>query len=272
MEASGIGERRKNALSWKIEKTGNSVIVYMNSNPMNLMNEKFFNDLQNTFDIIQNDYPENPVVLASSERVFSAGLDIKHHFSFFKTADRERIKQWYKQFVASLLRIFTYERPTVAAVNGHAIAGGLIIALCCDYRVCVDSGARFGLNEITIGFPIPAAVARIVLYVLGEKTTQSVLMTGHLYEPSKAKDAGFFNETCEAERLIPYCADFAGQYGPHLLPGYAFSKKALQYGVVKDIKQICSEIDEELPSVLKSAGVLKSLGKMVRILGGNKQD
>ncbi len=272
MGTSYIGEKRENALSWKIEETGGVVVVYMNSNPMNLMNEEFFNDLQDTFLVIEKDYPESPVVLASSERVFSAGLDIKRHFSLFKTVDQDRIRQWYKQFISSLMRIFTYERPVVAAVNGHAIAGGLIIALCCDYRICVDSGARFGLNEITIGFPLPAVVGRIILYALGEKTTRHVLMTGHLYEPSAAKEIGFFNEICEAEKLIPYCVDFAGQYSPHLLPGYAFSKKALRYGVVKDIERTCSEIDKELPSVLTSSGVLKSLEKMVKILCGKKQN
>ena len=142
-------------MSWEIERTGDVAVVRMNSNPMNVINEGFFSDLEEAFSTLESAHSESPVVLTSSQRAFSAGLDLKYHFSLFTNGDEEEIWQWYKRFRGALLRVFNYEKPVVAAVNGHAIAGGLILALCCDYRVCVDSGARFGLNEITIGFPLP---------------------------------------------------------------------------------------------------------------------
>ena len=217
-------------MSWEIERIGDVAVVRMNSNPMNVIAEDFFSDLDEAFTTLESDHAQNPVVLTSSQRTFSAGLDLKYHLSLFTTGDEEQIWQWYRRFRGTMLRIFSYERPVVAAVNGHAVAGGLILALCCDYRVCVDSGARFGLNEITIGFPLPSAIAQIVLYVLGTAVAQQVMTTGFLYESRDAVSLGFFDESCEADKLVSHCVEFAGQYGPLLVPGYAFSKRALRRG------------------------------------------
>ena len=258
-------------MSWEIEKTGNVAVVRMNSNPMNVMNEGFFSDLQEAFATLESDHAESPVVLTSSQRVFSAGLDLKYHLSLFTAGDEEEIWQWYTRFRGALLRVFAYERPVVAAANGHAIAGGLILALCCDYRVCVDSGARFGLNEITIGFPVPSAIAQIVLYVLGTAIAQQVMTTGFLYEPRDAVRLGFFDESRKEERLLSHCVEFAGQYGPSLIPGYAFSKRGLRREVVANMEGVCAEADRELPEILRSPGVLESLGTLVETLEKKKR-
>ena len=257
-------------MSWEIERIGDVAVVRMNSNAMNVINEGFFSDLDEAFTTLESDHAESPVVLTSSQRAFSAGLDLKYHLSLFSAGDEEEIWQWYRRFRGALLRVFTYERPVVAAVNGHAIAGGLILALCCDYRVCVDSGARFGLNEITIGFPIPSSIAQIVLYVLGTAIAQQVMTTGFLYEPRDAVNLGFFDESREADKLLSHCVDFAGQYGPSLIPGYAFSKMALRREAVANMEGVCAEADRELPRVLCSRGVLESLAALVESLGKKK--
>ena len=257
-------------MSWKIEKTGEVAVVRMNSNPMNVMNEGFFSDLEEAFATLESTHPQSPVVLTSSQKAFSAGLDLKYHLSLFSAGDEEEIWRWYKRFRGALLRVFTYERPVVAAVNGHAVAGGLILALCCDYRVCVDLGARFGLNEITIGFPVPSSIAQIVLYVLGTAIAQQVMTTGFLYEPRDAVRLGFFDESRDADKLLSHCVEFAGQYGPSLIPGYAFSKRALRREVVANMEGACAELDRELPGILRSRGVLESLRSLVETLGKKK--
>lgn len=258
-------------MSWQIERIGDVAVVSMNSNPMNVMGEGFFSDLEEAFATLESDHTESPVVLTSSEKAFSAGLDLKYHLSLFASGDEEEIRQWYERFRGALFRVFTYERPVVAAVNGHAIAGGLILALCCDYRVCVDSGARFGLNEVTIGFPVPSAIAQIALYALGTAVAQQVMTTGFLYEPRDAVRLGFFDESREADELLSHCAQFAGQYGPSLIPGYAFSKRALRREVVANMEGACAEVDRGLPGILRSPGVLESLGALVETLGKKKR-
>ena len=109
-----------------------------------------------------------------------------------------------------------------------------------------------------------------MLYVLGTATAQRVITTGFLYEPRDAVALGFFDESCEADKLLSHCIEFAGQYGPSLIPGYTFSKRALRREVVANMEGACAELDRELPGILRSQGVLESLGALLETLGKKK--
>jgi enoyl-CoA hydratase len=91
-------------------------------------------------------------------------------------------------------RLFQYPRPTVGAVNGHAIARGLITALDCDFRVVARKPARFGLNEVRIGIPMPAVYVEIIKYALGDQIGALAALRGKLYELDEAARRGFFHE------------------------------------------------------------------------------
>jgi enoyl-CoA hydratase len=83
--------------------------------------------------------------------------------TFFGSGNLDKIREWYRNYRATNLRIFQYPRPPVAAVNGHAIAGGLITALDCDFRIAARKSTKlFGLNEVPIGIPMPAAYVEII--------------------------------------------------------------------------------------------------------------
>ncbi|NIP31143.1 MAG: enoyl-CoA hydratase/isomerase family protein, partial [Candidatus Dadabacteria bacterium] len=154
-------------MSWELEIVDGVAVISMNSNAMNIMNNQFFKDLNGTLDEIEASHGNKPVVLTSSANAFSAGLDINEVLPLFSSKNKDAIKLWYENFKNSILRVFSFERPMIAAVNGHAIAGGLILAMCCDYRFVVDDNSKFGLNEISIGFPLPGSIAEIIKHVLG---------------------------------------------------------------------------------------------------------
>jgi enoyl-CoA hydratase len=96
----------------------------------------FFTDLHDAFDRLERDFNPHPVVLTGQGDVFSAGIDFQYSFDIFGSGDLD-----YRNYRATNLRIFQYPRPTVAAINGHAIAGGLITALDCDFRVAARKSA-----------------------------------------------------------------------------------------------------------------------------------
>jgi enoyl-CoA hydratase len=134
---------------------------------VNVQNDHFFADLHAAFDRLEREFSDLPVVLTGQGDVFSAGIDFQYSFGIFGSGSQDTIRQWYRTYRETNLRIFQYPRPTVAAVNGHAIAGGLITALDCDFRVAARKSARFGLNEVPIGIPMPAAYVEIIKYALG---------------------------------------------------------------------------------------------------------
>ena len=80
---------------------------------------------------------------SSTGAVFSAGLDFDHHFPLFARRSLKEIDAWFEVYRATNLRLFTYPRPTVAAINGHAYAGGLITALACDHRIAAEGTLQF---------------------------------------------------------------------------------------------------------------------------------
>jgi enoyl-CoA hydratase len=117
-------------MPWTIERKHDHVaVVTMNTNKVNAQNSVFFADLHATFDRLEAEFSDCAVVLSGTGTVFSAGLDFDHHFPLFARCSLKEIEAWFEAYRTTNLRLFTYPRPTVAAINGHAYAGGLITAL-----------------------------------------------------------------------------------------------------------------------------------------------
>jgi enoyl-CoA hydratase len=112
-------------MPWKIErKHDHVVVVTMNTNKVNAQNPAFFTDLHAAFDRLEAEFDDCAVALTGTGKVFSAGLDLDHHFAVFARRSIKEIDDWFAAYRATNLRLFTYPRPTVAALNGHAYAGG----------------------------------------------------------------------------------------------------------------------------------------------------
>ncbi|MGX1021176.1 enoyl-CoA hydratase [Pseudomonas sp. Y3 TE3536] len=241
-------------MAWQIDVIDGCAVVRMNSNKVNVQNATFFKDLHDAFDRLEEEFSELPVVLTGEGNVFSAGIDFKYSFDVFGSLDQERIRQWYAEYRATNLRIFQYPRPTVAAINGHAIAGGLITALDCDFRIAARKPAKFGLNEVPIGIPMPAAYVEIIKYALGTQVGALTTLKGELYSLEEAEKLGFFHEVVEESELLSRAIAYARCITPDCNVAYAMSKKALQDAVIQQIEQRTTLLDSELPAGMSDAG------------------
>lgn len=241
-------------MAWQIEVIDGCAVVRMNSNKVNVQNATFFKDLHDAFDRLEEEFSELPVVLTGEGNVFSAGIDFKYSFDVFGSLDQDRIRQWYAEYRATNLRIFQYPRPTVAAINGHAIAGGLITALDCDFRIAARKPAKFGLNEVPIGIPMPAAYVEIIKYALGTQVGALTTLKGELYSLEEAEKLGFFHEVVEESELLSRAIAYARCITPDCNVAYAMSKKALQDAVIQQIEQRTTLLDSELPAGMSDAG------------------
>ena len=196
-------------MAWDIEVLNGCAVVRMNTNKVNVQNDRFFADLHDAFDRLEREFSDLPVVLTGQGDVFSAGIDFQYSFGIFGSGSHDTIRQWYRTYRETNLRIFQYPRPTVAAVNGHAIAGGLITAFDCDFRVAARKPARFGLNEVPIGIPMPAAYVEIIKYALGGPVAALATLRGKLYELEEASRLGFFHEVVEPDKLLETAISYA---------------------------------------------------------------
>ena len=133
----------------------------------------------------------------------------------FARRNLKEIDDWFAAYRATNLRLFTYPRPSVAAINGHAYAGGFITAIDCDYRIAADRALQFALNEVPIGIPIPAVYCEIIKYTVGTQTASEFTLLGRLYDLAAGSRMGVVQKTVASDELL----DAAVAWAAHVKPG-----------------------------------------------------
>ncbi|MGN7725565.1 enoyl-CoA hydratase/isomerase family protein [Luteimonas sp. 22616] len=131
------------------------------------------------------------VVLSGGPKVFSAGLDVPFLLTL---ADRDALKAAWEQFFAAARALAACPVPVAAAINGHAPAGGCVLALCCDYRVMASGPYRIGLNETQVGLVAPDGIQRLMRRAVGAHRAERLLVSGELVESEQALALGLVDE------------------------------------------------------------------------------
>jgi methylglutaconyl-CoA hydratase len=171
------------------------------------------------------------LILTGAGKAFCAGMDLDNLKSLTGRTPEENVKD--SQTMGLLFRsIYEFPKPTIAAVNGPAIAGGCGIATLCDFTLA-SREAKFGYTEVRIGF-LPAIVSTFLLRQIGEKQARDLLMTGRIISADEAYRIGLVNEVVDPETLIPRARELAAQLMENspaslaatkqLLTGYSFEE------------------------------------------------
>jgi len=128
-----------------------------------------------------------PLLFTGAGDAFSAGLNLRE----VERLDEAGMTEFLDRLVSFFQTIWLYPGPTAAAVNGHAIAGGCILAMCCDHAVATDnSRARIGLNEVAIGLRFPPALLRFVQATVSPPNLNEVVLGAGLHKPHDALRLG----------------------------------------------------------------------------------
>lgn len=164
-----------------------------------------------------------PVLLTGAGDVFSAGLDLEE----VAELDLPRARRLLEALEGTVEALFTYPAPTVALVNGHAIAGGCVLALCCDHRVAAaDPRARIGLNEVAAGLAFPPKTLAMIRARLGTPGAERAILGARLHDQASAREAGLVDEIAEDGRSVAL-ARLEG-LASHPRDAYARAKRALR--------------------------------------------
>jgi enoyl-CoA hydratase len=126
------------------------------------------------------------VVITGQGKVFCGGLDLVTIWDY----DRAAMGDFVDAFERMFTRVLAFPRPLVAAVNGHALAGGCILAMAADLRVAAPGPYQIGLNEVAIGIPFPAAPYEIAVRATPRAARAAVLVQGRRFSPEEAVAAG----------------------------------------------------------------------------------
>jgi methylglutaconyl-CoA hydratase len=148
------------------------------------------------------------VIITGAGKAFCAGMDLDELKSLTGKSHAENVED-SRRVARFVRRLYDFPKPTIAAVNGAAIAGGTGIATMCDFTLAVPE-AKFGYTEVRIGF-VPAIVSSILVWQVGHKIARDLLLTGRIFDSAEAHDLGLVNEVLPIERLMPRTRELAVQ-------------------------------------------------------------
>jgi len=164
-------------------------VLQMDRPPVNAMNSEFLLGLETAWQQAC-DAGARGVVISGREGLFSAGLDVPALLEL----SAEGVFGFWQVFFRVVGRLGGSPVPVVAAITGHAPAGGAVLALHCDYRVATRGEYRIGLNEVQVGLPVPAGILQVLQSVVGERQAARLAMTGALVTPEEALCLGLVDE------------------------------------------------------------------------------
>jgi enoyl-CoA hydratase/carnithine racemase len=193
-------------------------LVKLDRGVTNAIHLNLVEKLSEAFKYLKHDTEVYALVLGSSnDRFFSIGFDI---LSLFERS-REDFAAFYQAFNRLCLELYTFPKPTVAAISGHAIAGGCILALCCDYRFISEGHKLIGLNEVKLGVPVPYPADCILRQVVGARHAREVMEEGEFYPPEQAYEIGLVDQILPLEEILPAAIEKASKLGA--LPQQAYT-------------------------------------------------
>lgn len=162
------------------------------------------------------------LVLASAlPKIFSGGWDLPD----LTARPFEEFEAFVNAYCDLIREIFVYGGPVIVALNGHAVAGGLILAVAADERIAADSDAVFGLSEVALGVPVPRPLLEIFRHALGTRGMERLAASGENLPVSRAQEFGLIDRVVPAGELIDRAVERARQLASNSPEAHAEIKR-----------------------------------------------
>jgi enoyl-CoA hydratase/carnithine racemase len=217
---------------FSVEPRDEIALVRIDRPPANAMDRQLLADAVATCEQLAAEEPA-AVVLTGREGFFSAGADLK----LAPTLDAEAQAAMVEGINRMAAGWYGFPRPVVCAVNGHAIAGGMILALCGDHRVA-GPGGRFGLTEVRAGIPYPAVAIAVVRAELSPPAARELVLRGELFDAPGARDRGLLDEVVEPDAVLDRALEIAGELAALPAQTYAYIKAQLRAPVIAEARRV----------------------------------
>lgn len=198
-------------------------LMRMTRPPANILDLAYLDAMADKFEELAKDDALRSLVVSGQDSVFSAGLDLKT-VPFYDPDEQNRM-------IAAINRAFgglyCFPRPTIAAINGHAIAGGMVLALCCDYRIARTDNCRLGLAEVRVGVPYPLAAIEAAAAELPRQAGRNMILFRRDIDATTALEWGVVDQLMPAEDLMEAAMNKARELAE--LPRSTYTKVKRQY-------------------------------------------
>lgn len=160
------------------------------------------------------------VLSGSNTKFLSIGWDLPALVEL----DRDGFRAFFHAYNQACLELFTLPLPTVAALRGHAVAGGCLLALACDWRIIAEGRKLMGLNEVKLGVPIPWPGDRILRHVAGDRVARILTEEGEMVPAQKLLAFGLVDQIVDLDAVEPTALELAARLGAAPQGGLAVIK------------------------------------------------
>ena len=223
----------------ELEHKEGVAIVKLNRGVINALNMHVLREMGDVLQDIKDDPRVCALVITSAnDKFFSIGFDLPELYPL----PPQEFAAFFRTYNFLCLDLYRFPKPTIAALTGHATAGGCIMALCADYRFMADGRRLIGVNEIRLGVPITYLAYCIFQQLLGEIRTREVVYSGELYPPQEALQLGMVDQVFVIDEVVSAATEKASDLGKMLQGAFALDKR-LRVRAIE--AQVLSYLEEE---------------------------
>ncbi len=238
----------------EMSRRGDIAVLTMVHGKANALDIELLEGLIGEFETLRA-APERAVVLTGQGRMFSAGVDLP------RLADGG--PDYVRRFLPALHRlydtVFFFGKPVVAAVNGHAIAGGCVLECCADRRIAAKDGGRIGVTELLVGVPFPAMAFEVMRFATAPQYFADGILSGATYLPDIALQRGLIDEVVEPSALLDRAVAAAETLAALPPRAFEFTKRQIRQPVTDAMERHAPRIDKVAGEIWTSPATIEHI-------------
>lgn len=220
------------------EEKENIGIIKLNNGITNAIDIDLVKDFEKNLNIAEKNF--KGLIITGNEKFFSMGFNLPKLLKL----DRKDFENFYIAFNELILKLYTIPIPTISVIEGHAVAGGFIIAIATDYRLAV-SDKKMGLNEINLGVPVPLFAIEILERLTDKRTSTNLLFTGELIKTQEALKYQIVDEIFPPEEIQTKAIDKLKSLTNKPRKAFEYTKKLIT-GPIKEKYKKYQDLDKEI--------------------------
>jgi enoyl-CoA hydratase len=223
---------------------GNVAVLQMAHGKANAMTTEFCQALSARLEEVRTS-PASAVVMTGAGRIFSAGVDLPRLLD----GGAPYIRAFLPALNAMFAAVFSYPKPVVAAINGHAVAGGCVLACAADRRLMVAEPGRIGVTELLVGVPYPAIAMEIMRNAMAPQYFEDAIFSGATYAPGEGVTRGLVHEIVAPDALLDRAVAVAQTLAALSPEAFALSKRQTRQPSLERLERDGRRIDEEVTRI-----------------------
>ncbi len=243
----------------ELSKNGSISTVTLNRGKVNAINERVVEELSGVFHELADDPDVRAIILTGKGYFFTYGFDIPEFLGYTK----DDFIRYLKKFTDFYTYLFVYGKPVIAALNGHTIAGGCMLAMACDYRIMVSGKAKISLNEINFGSSLFAGSVEMLKWLAGKRIAATIALCGTMYFPEDACRVGLIDQITTEADLYATAEQVAAQYAEKDPAAFRSIKKLLRKPTADEMTKREMESIVEFVEIWYSENMWKRLQEKI---------